>query len=1009
MNRWKVSGLLFFSGMCALVYQTAWLRQFRLIFGASTFATGAVLAIFMAGLGIGSALLGRKADGKARPLAWYGTLEVLIALSAAISPVLLWLVAKIYFAAGGSLTLGLGGATVVRLLLAMVVLAVPTILMGGTLPAAARAVETSDDTGRRGVALLYGINTLGAVAGALLSTFFLLEAFGNRQTLFAAVLVNLIVALVARSMARGEGSGTHGTNATDGSYESAVEVQQPTFTTPALPKNVVFAAAAIVGFAFLLMELVWYRMLSPLLGGTTYMFGLILAIALFGIGTGGAAYALLRGNKRATAGGFAMTCSLEALAIIIPFALGDRIAILTSALHTLGIFGFSAHILTWTLITGFVVFPAAFISGIQFPMLIALLGTGRENVGREVGGAYAWNTAGAIAGSLAGGFGLMPLLTAPGSWRLVAALLALLGLFVGVLSLRERSRTFAFASMAAVVLTAAGLFASGPSEVWRHSGIGVGRAPALSSYNQMREWMTSTRRTIGWEAEGRESSVAMSFAGDVSFIVNGKSDGAARGDAGTQIMCGFIGAMLHPEPKTSLVIGLGTGSSAGWLGVVPTMQRVDVVELEPAVLEVARVCDPVNAGAMRNPKLHITIADAREVLLATRERYDLIASEPSNPYRAGIASLFTHEFYEAVAGRLQPGGMFMQWVQTYAIDNDTFRTIYATLLHVFPYVEAWRTTGGDVVLVASKQPVVFDAEMLRRRIVTEPYRSAISNAWRVESAEGFVSRMIANDEFARRAAAEAIDINTDDRTVIEFGFARSLATSGNLLTELGSSAASMGLDRPRHVRGTLDWKQVLDNRVSMLTPGRVSPPANSGDIAAMALRYAERGDDAAAGYIEMLRPWQPVEAEALLGILRETQGRGDEAVVHLERAFLALRTNPWPDINVMDTALRHAVTIGRRDPRHTKRLIDAISQPFAMRLLQDYRLQAKVLLTQAQGDCSPATIAALRELEPNAPWLQHMLALRAKCYTEGEASERAWRELGDYMSRESAPIVSRKR
>ncbi|HEX9982529.1 MAG TPA: fused MFS/spermidine synthase [Thermoanaerobaculia bacterium] len=997
-HRWKVAGLLFFSGMCALVYQTAWLRQFRLIFGASTFATGAVLAIFMAGLGLGSALLGRRADREERPLAWYAKLELLIALSAAVSPLLLWLVAKIYFAVGGSLTLGLGGASVVRLLLAVLVLAVPTILMGGTLPAAARAAETGEDGGRRAVALLYGINTLGAVAGALLSTFYLLELFGNRQTLFAAVLVNLLVALVARSMSASGGTAT----------------QPPAETTTAhpiaearVPRNVVYASAAIVGFAFLLMELVWYRLLSPILGGTTYMFGLILAIALFGIGTGGAAYALLRGGRRATAGGFALTCSLEALAIVIPFAVGDRLAIFTTALHPLGVLGFGGHLLTWTIVTFFVVFPAAFISGIQFPLLIALLGTGRENVGRQVGAAYAWNTAGAIAGSLAGGFGLMPLLTAPGCWRLVAALLAALGLFAATFALRERSRTFAFASLFAAVLTVAALFANGPSAVWRHAGIGVGRGPVIDNRNEVRQWMTAARRGIIWEAEGRESSVALSNAEDMAFIVNGKSDGAARGDAGTQIMCGFIGAMLHPRPSKSLVIGLGTGSSAGWLARVPTMKRVDVVELEPAVLEVARVCDPVNGGALRNPKLHVTIADAREVLLATRERYDLIASEPSNPYRAGVASLFTREFYEAVGERLEPGGMFLQWVQTYSIDNATFRTIYATLLRVFPYVEAWRTTQGDVVLVASKKPVVYDAALLRSRMTSEPYRTAVHNAWRVETAEGFVSRMIANDEFARLAAAEALDINTDDRTVIEFGFARTLATSANLLTELASSATRLGLDRPRHVRGALDWQQVANNRVSIVSPRPPFPPANSGDVSTTAMSFATRGDDAALPYIEALRQWQPVEAEAILGILRAKQNHGDEAAVHFERAFLAFRRDPWPNLRIMDTALDHLVTIGRGDRRHTARLYDAVSQPFAMRLLQDYRLHAKVFLAQTLGDCSPQTIAALQELEPNAPWLHPMLALRAKCYADGDASEQAWRDFNDFSAGEAAPLVTK--
>ena len=195
----KVIGLLFCSGLTALIYQTIWSRQFRLIFGSSTYSTAAVLAIFMGGLGVGSLLLGKRADGKARPLEFYGNLELVIAVTAALSQPLLWIAGAVYLELGGSATLGLGGASAVRLVLAALVIGVPTFLMGGTLPAAARAIETGDDVRRRRVAVLYAANTVGAVAGALLSTFWMVERFGNRETLLMAVLVNLFVGVLARA------------------------------------------------------------------------------------------------------------------------------------------------------------------------------------------------------------------------------------------------------------------------------------------------------------------------------------------------------------------------------------------------------------------------------------------------------------------------------------------------------------------------------------------------------------------------------------------------------------------------------------------------------------------------------------------------------------------------------------------------------------------------------------------------------------------------------------------
>ncbi|HEY3055085.1 MAG TPA: fused MFS/spermidine synthase, partial [Thermoanaerobaculia bacterium] len=714
---WITAGLLFCSGLSALIYQTVWFREFRLVFGASTFATAAVLAIFMGGLGAGSAILGKRADESAKPLAFYGTLEILIAISAAISPLLLWLIRKFYIALGGSVALGVGGATVVRLILAALVLGLPTFLMGGTLPAAARAVESDDDRGRRNLALLYGTNTLGAVTGTLLSTFYMLEHFGNRRTLWCGVAVNVIVGAIAIMIAKVEGN------------RSRLSGQAG---LPVVHRNFVLISSAIVGFAFLLMEIVWYRMLTPILGGTTFTFGLILATALLGIGLGGAAYSFWSGSGSPTAGAFAVTCTLEGLALIFPFALGDRLAVMANLLRTLGRLGFGGDIIGWSLLALIVVFPAAFIAGVQFPILIALLGRGRKDVGRDVGLAYAWNTGGAIAGSLGGGFGLLPLLSAPGCWRLIAMLLTALGVVTAVYAFRRVALTAVIAICAIAAMTA-----RGPTAAWRHTGIGAGRAPALENANAIRSWITAARRQLLWEVDGRESSIAVLDADDRVFMMNGKADGSARGDAGTQVMAGMIGAIIHRDPRSALVIGLGTGSTAGWLGAIPSMERVDVIELEPSVVRVARDNGAVNHGVLRNPKVHIRIADAREILLTTKERYDIIFSEPSNPYRAGIASLYTREYYEAAAARLKPGGMFLQWVQAYDVDTTTIRTIYATIGAVFPHIDTWRTTEADLVLVATRDAVDYDIDLFRRRLTQGPYAAAMHLAWRVESAEGF--------------------------------------------------------------------------------------------------------------------------------------------------------------------------------------------------------------------------------------------------------------------------------
>lgn len=326
--------------------------------------------------------------------------------------------------------------------------------MGGTLSAASRA------TGRTHVALLYAMNTAGAVLGVLLASFLLLERFGNRNTLFLAAALNGVIALAA-----------FGTPSSPPAGSEASRVRSR-------PRSTTLIAAAVSGLVFLLMELVWYRMLSPILGGTTFMFALVLAIALAGIGIGGALFAA-HGEKLRTHGHLAILFALETAALALPFALGDRIALLA---HTLGDGGtFASHIADWTLVTAIVVLPAAILSGVQFPLLIALLGEDEHDTGRDVGIAYAWNTAGAIAGSLLGGFGLIPALGATGCWRLCVTLLAAMAMLFAWRA--QRTAHVAGAALAGS-LAIAMLFANGPTAVWRHSGIGAERVPASRTRTQ---------------------------------------------------------------------------------------------------------------------------------------------------------------------------------------------------------------------------------------------------------------------------------------------------------------------------------------------------------------------------------------------------------------------------------------------------------------------------------------------------------------------------------------------
>ena len=707
----------------------------------------------------------------------------------------------------------------------------------------------------------------------------------------------------------------------------------------------------------------------------------------------------------------------------------------------------------WGIIASIVVFPAAFLSGIQFPLLIALLGRGKVAVGRHIGQAYTANTIGAIVGSLAGGFGLLPLLTAVNVWRgvvvvlaaLAAATLALAATQAGVMRRRDGEEPDRDAGpqippalvprLALPALTAALalllLLATGPTAAWRHGGIGAGRSDKFGATpNALKGFVNDTRRGIVQEWEGVESSVAVSDHTGYCFVVNGKSDGHIRIDAGTQVMGGLVGAVVHPGVKSAMVIGLGTGCTAGWLGAVPGVERVDVVELEPAILEVARMCGPGNEDVLSNPKVKISIGDAREALLTTPSRYDLIFSEPSNPYRAGIASLYTVEFYEACAKRLNADGLFIQWLQGYEVDGQTVRTVYATLAKVFPAVETWRTQSGDMLLMASSRPIVFDVPRMRQRITQEPFRRAMTKVWRATDLEGFLAHHIANAKFAQAVAGvEGDRINTDDQNLVEFAFGRTVGRQGLFgPSTLLTLAQARGEERPDVVGGPVDWDAVEDRRISTTVVEGVEPklppvapnesvalqqrrlraaaltqvlrgntqaavdawsrqprpPEDPSELLFMAGAYIDRGSAEAAKLVEQLRATQPVEAQALTAYMQWRQRRPVEAIETMEATFTAYRNDPWPQTDIMRRLHTLAADVSRADTsgNAARRLYAVMRDPYVMHVLQETRKQAALTLATIADERTGSRLSAeaVRQFEPNVPWEQGFLEARLYAY-----------------------------
>ena len=660
-------------------------------------------------------------------------------------------------------------------------LAVPTIAMGGTLPAAARAVTRAGDVRRQDLATLYALNTLGAVAGCLIATFFLLEIYGTRATLWLAA---------ARQP---PGRGRRAARWTDAAAAEAADGrpsrQRADSSSSRLPASrsdlIRRPARPAAPLPIFLLVASGDRRLRVLPDGA----GLVPAArrrcsaarcspsawcwpSRWPASASAACSTRWSSSDRpATLAGFAASLparsgggrrDLRARRSPGAAGAGAAAARRRRVRHARSPAG------RWS--PSIVVLPPAIVAGYQFPLLIALFGRGRDRVGRHVGLAYAANTAGAIVGSLAGGFGAAAV--AVGARRVAARRHGAAGARRRArrsLSLRAQrphgARHVWSAAACALVGASRRRAAARRRPARRPSGATAasapGRAPrdVLDSPNQLRAWQHAERRAIVWDGDGVESSVALAVEQTgYAFIVNGKSDGSARGDAGTQVMLGLLGALRHPEPRRALVIGLGTGSTAGWLGAVPVDGARRRRRARAAGRSTWRArASAVNHDVLHNPKVHVTIGDARETLLTDarslrRHRVGAVESVPRRHRQPLHASSTT----APPRDRLTDDGVFAQWVQGYEIDAPTLRTIYATMAAVFPQVETWQTNSGDLVLLAAKRPRRLSApRRCARASARSRSRPRSRNAWRAVDLNGLLAHFLANDRLARAFADAA--------------------------------------------------------------------------------------------------------------------------------------------------------------------------------------------------------------------------------------------------------------
>lgn len=702
--------LFLLSGATSLVYEVVWLRRLILIFGSTQFATSTILSTFMGGLALGAYAGGRWLDrGRFRPLRFYGLLEIGIgcyallvpALLASLSPVYQWL-----WDAGGEGSFVL--FSLAKFAGIACVLLPPTALMGASLPALAR--EVADDPGRIGgkVGLLYAINTFGACIGTFVAGFVAIPAAGVRTTLWVTAMVNVAIGIAALTLSR--------------------PLPRPAMHAAAAPapgagrgKAIVLWIFAASGFCALSLEVAWTRILSLILGSSVYAFSLMLLAFLTGLASGGAAIsAWLRRRPRTDA------ASLLALLLGSAGALAYATTFLFPRLPALvGFVFFHWHpspgawlAVQWVLAL-LVMLPATFALGGVFPAVLQLYARGLERLPGTVGAVYASNTVGTVFGAAVAGFLLIPALglqTTVITVALGSGLLALAAALILVENTRARRLLVPL-----LVVFVGGAVLVQPR--WDTMAMNAGVYLSLYEADPEQGWegfISDLRENheIVYAEEGLTATVFVADQpeyGNRYLSVNGKIDASTNADLETQLMLGHLPLLLHGGAREVMVIGLASGISAGAVAAHP-VDRLRVVEVERAMLRAARFFDEANNGVLDDPRVEVSINDARNELEFNTATYDVIISEPSNPWMTVAANLFTEEFFGIARSRLRPGGIFCQWIHNYYLATEDLRSIVGAFKAHFPHVSVFETYEGvDLILLGSDASQRFDLASLERQ------------------------------------------------------------------------------------------------------------------------------------------------------------------------------------------------------------------------------------------------------------------------------------------------------
>lgn len=812
--------VFFFSGAFALIYQIAWVRALTLEFGSTTLAVATVVAVFLGGLGIGAHLAGSRADRWHRPLGAYALLELGVAFWGMMSLVFIHYLLPLF----SGIASGLGGefwsVSAVRLVAAMLMLLPPTILMGASLPILARFYVRMRGEGRRGSGLLYGINTFGAFFGVLLGGLYFLPVHGLTATIMIVSGLNASLALVAGLGWRQveHRSVQAASKAVDGLHSDSPPARLAA-NDDRMARIWMPAAISLTAFAALVCQVAWVRVMELVLGASVFAVTIVLGLFLGGLGVGAfAVAALLRHGRRSAQVVFSSLALLSAIAILLSSWSFQYLPELYVHLHSAwDVASAPGRVLQLQfLIAAIVVLLPTVLLGGLFPASLQVVIEHNAHTSRHTGRLFAWDTVGSIVGSIAAGFLLIPLLGIDHSLRIAVILLAGGALLVALPGrdhrlVRRLAIPGALVFIGIIVLMPAWDRHLMTSAVYQYSLV-YQREEASDLATYLRE-----QTEVIYYRDGLTSTVTvLEGNGDTdtwrAIAINGKVEGSTWRDMPSQRLIAHIPLLLKPETERVAVIGMGTGSTAAAAASHP-VSRVDVVEIEAAMVEGARHFRQVNDDVHQQEKVNIHVTDGRLFLNMHPRRYDLVISQPSNPWMAGASDLFTRDAFERGARALREDGVFAQWVQIYNLSPANLTMLLRGFADVFPHVYVFKTLEDtDLLLLGSFQPLDFDLTAMQARMERPAVaRDLASYNTRTEDVFDIAGRLVLGPR-ELPALVGSGDFHSDDRPLIAYRapfnlFVNTRSANRHLLAEHAGSAVSYLSGWPEDPEERREWEQ----------------------------------------------------------------------------------------------------------------------------------------------------------------------------------------------------------